>query len=221
MISTIVATSTRIPFVRVLLLGSLLAALSPGLESMVHPSCRASYGATLVQAQSTASTDVGGVESTPKGTIGAALIGAELGAVIPAVFGVDETWPYLVFPALGAGGGIALGALVVDKDGNDPALGVALLAVGTAGLIPALVVSFSATAYNPENGSVLAQQPGVETASRLAAAERAQAAARAAGPGLLRWSPQGMFVGAPAVTVIPGNRERATEIAVPVVSGLF
>ena len=45
------------------------------------------------------------VEATPKGTIGLGLIGAELGFVLPAAVGLDQTWAFVVFPlALGGAG---------------------------------------------------------------------------------------------------------------------
>ncbi|HTU61399.1 MAG TPA: hypothetical protein VMF89_23250, partial [Polyangiales bacterium] len=42
------------------------------------------------------------VEADFKGAVGLGLVGAELGAVIPALVGVEATWAYIVFPAVGA-----------------------------------------------------------------------------------------------------------------------
>lgn len=160
------------------------------------------------------------VESSPKGTIGAALIGAELGAVIPALAGVDDAWPYIVFPVIGAGAGVALGALVVDQSSTDPAIGVSLLVLGTAGLIPALVVTFAATAYDPDDDNVSVDDGFAARRVPRSAARSAQLAARAAGPGLVRVSPAGLFVGAPGVVVAPPT-DRGARIEVPFLSGLF
>ena len=180
-------TSARVQILRVLMAGLLMVVSVPA----------------LAQAQEE------GIASSPKGTIGAGLLGAELGMVIPAAFGMTDMWPYVVFPAVGAAGGAALGLLVIDKDGTDAKIGVSLLAVGVAAVIPVVVLTLSATAYDPESDSFEDGQ------------DFAQYAARKAGPGLVRVSPSGTFVAAPAVKVWPAEGNRSTAVEVPVLSGLF
>lgn len=150
-----------------------------------------------------------GIVSSPKGTVGAGLLGAELGLALPAAFGMDAMWPYIVFPAVGAVGGATLGLLVIDKDGTDPKIGVAVLAAGAVAAIPVLVLTLSATAYDPESDAMDDDDDAVQFAGRVA------------GPGLLRVSPRGTFVGAPAVKIWPGGGQQAAAVEVPVVSGLF
>ena len=53
-----------------------------------------------------------------KGMIGLGLIGAELGFVVPALAGARDTWVYIVFPVLGAGGGAVAGYFLLEQ-GDD------------------------------------------------------------------------------------------------------
>ncbi|HEX2678019.1 MAG TPA: hypothetical protein VHM19_15300, partial [Polyangiales bacterium] len=53
-----------------------------------------------------------------KGTLGVGLIGAELGMVLPALAGMDDTWAFIVFPVIGAAGGAAAGYFGLEKGGH-------------------------------------------------------------------------------------------------------
>lgn len=90
------------------------------------------------------------VKPDGKGTVGLGLIGLELGFVIPALAGAEGTWPYIVFPIVGGAGGAAAGYFGVEKSGSTAA-SVAMLGIGLAGLIPALVATLSLTSYQPED----------------------------------------------------------------------
>jgi hypothetical protein len=144
-----------------------------------------------------------------KGTIGLGLIGAELGLVIPAVAGARGVWPYIVFPVVGAGGGAVAGYFLLEK--NDHAeLAVASLVAGMALAIPALVATLAATAYEPD-------------------VESPTARAAAAGPGLVRLSPDGTFIAPPAIGVrttdareaLRTGAPRARTVSVALLSGRF
>lgn len=89
------------------------------------------------------------VESGVKGTIGLGLIGAELGFAIPAIIGVDEVWPYIVFPSVGAAGGAVAGYFAIDAN-NENTAGVAVLAASLALVIPTVVLTVAALRYDPE-----------------------------------------------------------------------
>lgn len=166
----------------------------------------------VAQAQTqTGSTLAPGISPTPKGTIGAGLIGAELGMAVPAIIGMKDLWPYLVFPAVGAGGGVALGYLWIDQSISDAKLSVAVLMAGTALVIPTLVLTFVRSAYDPED------EGGTELQEDLDVRMEAQKA----GPGLVRISPRGTFVAAPAVVYSPAMGTQPESLEVSVLSGRF
>ncbi len=100
---------------------------------------------------STTHAQVSQVESSPKASIGFGLIGAELGFVLPAAFGMRETWPYVVFPIVGGGLGAVLGhfALQTSNASPNPELSATFLAVGIALIIPTLVFTLAQTSYDP------------------------------------------------------------------------
>ncbi len=128
-----------------------------------------------------------------KGIVGLGLIGAELGMVIPAIAGVDATWAYLVFPAVGAiGGGVAGYFLLENNDQTD--LSIAMLGVGMALVIPSAVLTLSLTAYDPED-----EAPVVE-AARFDVRDAREARARMrSGGGLVRIADGGAWLGAPTI----------------------
>jgi hypothetical protein len=132
-----------------------------------------------------------------KGIVGVGLIGAELGFVLPAVAGVHATWAYIVFPIVGAAGGATAGYFGLEKGGHTD-LAVASLAVGMGLLIPALVITASATAYDPEDDEA------------AAGAKRRQAQLdvrdpRNAGSGMLRVAENGIALSAPALDLVPAS----------------
>jgi hypothetical protein len=144
-----------------------------------------------------------------KGAIGLGLIGAELGFVIPAVAGLRAAWGYVLFPTLGAAGGALAGYYALERGEGEPELAVAALITGMALVIPATVVTLAASAYEPD------------TELPTTAALRSRRAAIEAGPGLLRVSPRGIFVAAPAIAVAANGPARARTLRVPIVSGAF
>src|SRR4051812_1582905 len=166
------------------------------------------------QAQGNSGTKTVAVEEHPlsadfKGTIGVGLLGAELGFVIPALAGARDAWIYIVFPVVGAAGGALAGYFVLEK-GDHAELAVASLVAGMALVVPALVVTLAATAYEP--------------------ATEAAMAANAAGSGLVRWSDRGVYVAPPAIssgpTITPQEALRTgaprnSSVRVSLVSGRF
>ncbi|MDQ3035049.1 MAG: hypothetical protein M3Y87_21760 [Myxococcota bacterium] len=99
-----------------------------------------------------------------KGMIGLGLIGLELGFVIPALVqeaaGTNEWWPYLVFPAVGAIGGIVGGYFMEQETRNSPEIDVIFLAVGMALVVPTLVATLALTAYDPAQDAVSVGEEG-------------------------------------------------------------
>jgi len=93
------------------------------------------------------------VDSTPKAIIGVGLMGAELGLIIPALAGMRDLWPYIVFPLVGAVGGAVGGWAIEENTRSSPEISVALLAVGIALVVPAIVGTLALTAYSPPGES--------------------------------------------------------------------
>jgi hypothetical protein len=94
----------------------------------------------------------GPVSPTGKGIAGGALLGGEVVMITTAIIGVKAWWPYLVFGAVGAGGG-AVGGYFVERvnDGLTPEPSLYLLAGGLALVIPTVVAVLNVTAYDPED----------------------------------------------------------------------
>jgi hypothetical protein len=203
-------------------------------------------GASRAQAQDTdgagsdggdtstaAATDTGSeneIDSSVKGMVGLGLIGAELGFVLPAVAGLHETWAFIVFPIVGAAGGAVGGYLIFDSGGGSPELSVAMLTAGMALIIPATVITLSATSYDPEDEPTVTTTARVSNGPRRPRARSVSEMARRAGNGLVRWSEEGLFLAAPAVVPVvhptpeearqPGSM-RATGLRVSMLSGRF
>ncbi|MDH5674909.1 MAG: hypothetical protein OEZ06_22455 [Myxococcales bacterium] len=158
-----------------------------------------------------------------KGMVGLGLIGAELGLVIPALAGAEGTWPYVVFPVLGAGGGAVAGYFLLESGGGHPEAAVYTLTAGLALVIPALVVAVAATAYDYEADAARNAQARYRPPSR---AERVRASLDT---GALRLSPTGVRLAPPAVGVVSLDPKlarrtglsRDPELRVSVVSGQF
>lgn len=90
------------------------------------------------------------VSGTGKGIAGGALIGEEVGLVTLSVAGAKQTWMYLTIPtALAIGGGIGGYFIEKDKTGSDAQVPMYMLAAGMALIIPSIVITLSANAYNP------------------------------------------------------------------------
>ena len=163
-----------------------------------------------------------------KGAVGFGLVGAELGAVIPAIVGVHATWAYLVFPAVGAAGGALAGYFLLDKPDHAEASVVALTA-GMALVIPALVATLALTAYSPaddepDNAGSVVRSPATDrrrSEHELAQQERARLRRRAAaGPGLVRLSEGELALSAPGLALLPGPRA-VSGMSVSLLSGQF
>ncbi len=160
------------------------------------------------------------IDADFKGMIGLGLIGVELGFVIPALAGARDAWAFIVFPVIGAGGGAAAGYFLLEKGDGEPELAVAALTAGMALVIPALVVTLAATAYDPET----------EVPSAKGAPSRQAQLAAAAGPGLLRWSERGVLLAPPTISsghsvsvkeALRTGVARSREVRVPLLSGVF
>lgn len=169
------------------------------------------------------------VEPGFKGVIGLGLVGAELGFIIPAVAGLHETWAFIVFPvALGAGGAVA-GYFALEQT-NETELSVASLAFGMAMIIPTMVITLAATAYDPDDegevsdggpdfdgefeeteGGVRMEGGGSVGGEEEAPAEPGPEAERMrqrrivrTGTGLFRWSEDtGLLLGTPGLAFAP------------------
>lgn len=94
-----------------------------------------------------------------KGVLGLGIFGAELGFAIPALAGLDETWAFIVFPVVGAGLGATVGYFALETGTTDLAeVNVAVLAISMALIIPTMVITLSATAYDPDDEAAVEQE---------------------------------------------------------------
>jgi hypothetical protein len=83
------------------------------------------------------------VDNTPKGIVGGALLGAELGTIIESIAGVRSPWVYVITDVvLGAGG--AVGGWEVEKTSSDGRAPIFMLAGGLGLVIPAVVLTLNA-----------------------------------------------------------------------------
>ncbi len=179
------------------------------------------------------------IDASPKGLIGFGLIGAELGLTIPALAGLDETWSLIIFPVVGAAGGAIAGHYAIDNRGNEKAA-VATLMVGLALVVPSIVITVAATAYDPEDdfeeddggGGEASEAPPEEAAEPEPEAElerRRQLATRG-GTGMVRVHDGGVSLSLPGLTVgqvytaqelARYGGEQATEVQLSLFSGNF
>lgn len=181
------------------------------------------------------------LDSNIQGAVGLGLVGAELGLVIPALAGMEDAWPYIVFPVLGAGGGAVAGYFLLDQPDHTEA-GVITLAAGMLLIVPTIVATLALTAYDPEadfddDDFQTPGEPGAEEAPSpnvdpdAAEQEAGTAVGDQAGVGLLRIRSNGaLLVGAPGISISPVyslSEQRqygapaATSLRVPVLSGAF
>ena len=158
------------------------------------------------------------VDSTPKGTIGLGLVGAELGLIIPSLAGLDKAWSLTVFPLAGAAGGAVAGYFLIDEPGHEK-FAVAALAVGIAGILPAILLTVKATRYDPKDDTPK-QSNEIPLANSGASP----------GDGLIQRSKDGMRLSVPGVHVGTMNTKlervrfglRAQrQIQLSLVSGVF
>lgn len=183
------------------------------------------------------------VDASPKGLIGFGLIGAELGLTIPALAGLDETWSLIVFPVVGAAAGAIAGHYAIDNRGNEKAA-VATLMVGLALVVPSIVITVAATAYDPEDdfeeddgggggeeaeASEEESEPEPEAEPEARRESRRQLATRG-GTGMVRVHEGGVSLSLPGLTVgqvytaqelARYGGEQATEVQLSLFSGVF
>lgn len=183
------------------------------------------------------------IEADFKGAIGLGLVGAELGAVIPAIAGADATWTYLVFPAVGAAGGALAGYFALDR-ANHAELSVAALTAGMALVIPALIATLQLTSYDggdtepqPAPGTFVRARRGARRDADIAASTDTDAARRneraeterrirrrlAAGPGMFRVSEGQLALAAPGFALLPGTNGKTAVagVSLALMSGQF
>ncbi len=185
---------------------------------------------TLAVAPATSHAQTGGT-ATPtatrhqipadwKGTLGVGMIGAELGFVLPAVAGMDQTWAYLVFPVIGAVGGGLAGHFGLET-GNHTELAVASLTVGMILIIPTLVFTISETSYDPSED---VEQSGAAQRRRSEALAKLRKV-RESGTGMLRLTDDGLALAAPGFQLVsgaaPGHESRVSGLSLSVLSGRF
>jgi len=166
------------------------------------------------------------VRSTPKGTIGLGLVGAELGLIIPSASGLNEVWALTVFPVVGATGGALAGYFALDKPGREKG-SVAALVVGLAGVLPAVLVTVKGVRKERQDRWEPTPQIEIRGEKEQRAFETAEA-----GTGLLRKTRSGFTASMPGVSFsrrapateetarLGGLRER-TEMRLSLASGVF
>jgi len=101
-------------------------------------------GAVITMPSEAAAQDV---SPTGKGITGGVLLGSEVALITVGAIGVKSWWPYVLFGAVGAGGGAVGGYFVEQVDEAEPSL--YMLAGGMALIVPTVVVVLNATAYDP------------------------------------------------------------------------
>lgn len=179
------------------------------------------------------------MEAGVKGKVGLGLLGAELGIVVPAIFGAKPWWLYLITGAAGGAGGAVAGHFVIDQN-NQVEASVAVLAVGVAAIIPSMIMMFSATAYDPDDeikASGDAQQGSVsgkisaenlryprnslQARGQRRLAERAVSTRNPVSSGMLHMD-QGVHLAVPVLSVEPKSIDNPdTRFKVALLSGSF
>ncbi len=141
----------------------------------------AAFAFVLVTAFALPAFAVGEPEAsgTAKGTIGGALLGAELVLGVEAAFDVEPTWLYIVGGSAGAVGG-GVGGYFIEQSAS-PRVSMLMLAGGLTLAIPTTVAVLSATAYEPPVEYLEDSPPPDEPA--VDAPEPSQSPADAAPPG--------------------------------------
>lgn len=160
------------------------------------------------------------VEADFKGAVGLGLVGAELGAVIPALVGVEATWAYIVFPAIGAAGGALGGYFALDNSGQVE-LSVVALTAGMALILPALIATLQLTSYSEDDQPPPA--PGTFARAKKPAPATVARRQLAAGSGMLRVSEGKLGLSAPGLALLPGTRgdNAIAGLNVSLMSGQF
>ena len=125
-------------------------------------------------------------DATPKGTVGLALIGAEVGILVPALCGLDDTWALITFPLVGAAGGALGGYFGLDRPNHNGA-SVAMLVTGLALVMPTVVSTMAALKHDRDREI----ERRAERVRRLAMA----------GPGAVRLVDGRLTLGMPGIGV--------------------
>lgn len=82
------------------------------------------------------------VDAEVAGIVGLGFLGADLGVILPPMFGLyDHTWAYFVFPAVLAGAGVTAGVFVADD--LPRAANISFIGVGMGLFVPAVVGSLA------------------------------------------------------------------------------
>lgn len=173
------------------------------------------------------------VSPTGKGIAGGAMLGAEVVVITTGLIGVKSWWPYVVFGAVGAGGGAVGGYFVEQAGPAEPSL--FMLAGGMALIIPTVVVALNATAYDPtedEEGFDEGVEPGEGDESiegEVTTGRRAPLPMAILG--VDAWGEDtSVSLGIPAVSVAPSftpvevakyGVSQQTQVSVPLVEGRF
>ena len=195
---------------------------------------------TLVPAQAAAQEEGNAVSATGKGIAGGIMLGAEVVMITTAIIGADDWWPYLLFGAVGAGGGAVGGYFVESAIGEgsaEPAL--YMLAGGMALVVPTVVAVLNATAYDPteEEDEVEPESsdegpsttPGVDANIEVDAGARRGLPPALIGLDTTRRGTH-LRLGVPAVRIGPTYTvrematygvEQETEVSFPLVRGTF
>src|SRR5262245_19270602 len=109
--------------------------------------------AAILAGSPTSTQAAGPVTPTGKGMVGGGLLGAEVVCITIGAIGVKPVWPYLVFGAVGAAGGVVGGFFVEKATAAGPAEPALYMLAGGLGLvIPTLIVTLNATRYKPPEG---------------------------------------------------------------------
>ena len=181
--------------------------LNLGLEARRVRRAGAIISATLVAASLSfapvAHAQVGSETSNSgaKGTVGGALLGAELVLVIEAAFDVEPWWAYALGGGLGAVGG-ALGGFAVDQQG-EPLPSMSLLVAGLVLAVPTTIAVLNATAYEPETN------PEIDEAALEAVVPRGPVLAVApVAPSIVSFKEESFGFQMPAVEVTPVSAAR-------------
>jgi hypothetical protein len=167
------------------------------------------------------------VEPTGKGIAGGTLLGAEVALITTAAIGAKSWWPYVLFGAVGAGGGAVGGYFVEQVEPAEPSL--YMLAGGMALVVPTIVAVLNATAYDPTEDEEVEEgeeelPPGVE------ADEVGGRGLPMALIGVDAFGRPRVSLGLPAVEVrqsytpievVKYGVEQQTEVHLPVVRGSF
>jgi hypothetical protein len=93
-----------------------------------------------------------------KGAAGGAFLGADVVTIVEALVGVRAGWAYGVGALVGAGGG-GVGGYLIGNSSSDGKVPTYILAGGLGLIIPALVLTFNATRYLPEEGATEDKTP--------------------------------------------------------------